>query len=293
MSSGVRRLDQDLEGATEIIEVVDVLRTEIELQGGEHVRRSEADLFRLQAIDVCVQERRSRVVEREYAAEGRILVRCHDQLVCRVRQSLGTEVVAVLQHQLEPAGAAEALDRRRLDDEDVGVLDDGETLAHFRQHLGCVHALDVLAIKRGQRQEVRRGVRRVGRRGRVEAGDRRGVFDAGGLQDDVVYLAEHLVGPREARARRQLHDAHQVADVLIRNEAGRHSGELQAGERDQADVGGQHDRAGAHQAARHLAVFRGHPFEAGVEVAEPLVQKFSDPARLVVSAVMRLEQHGT
>ena len=58
----------------EKIEVVDVLRTEIDLQCGEHVRRRQADLLRLHAIDIRVNRRRSRVDQREYTRESRILV---------------------------------------------------------------------------------------------------------------------------------------------------------------------------------------------------------------------------
>jgi hypothetical protein len=81
-------------------------------------------------------------------------------------------------------------------------------------------------------------------------------FDAGGFQDDVVHLPDHRVGPGEAGARRQLDDRDKVTDVLIRDEAGRHPRELEARERDQADVDDEDDRGRPDEAAGDLAVAR-------------------------------------
>src|SRR6516162_1271178 len=47
-------LDDDLVSSAEIVEVVDVLRTKINLQGAEYISRREADFFGFQATDIGV-----------------------------------------------------------------------------------------------------------------------------------------------------------------------------------------------------------------------------------------------
>ena len=68
------RLGKHLVGASEVVEVVHILRAEIELQGREHVGRGEADLLRLLAVDVGVERRRAGIVEGEDTRESRSLL---------------------------------------------------------------------------------------------------------------------------------------------------------------------------------------------------------------------------
>ena len=68
------RLRDHLVRSAEIIEVVDVLRTEIDLQRREHVGRRQADLLGLLAIDIRIDRRRAGAEQREDAGETRILV---------------------------------------------------------------------------------------------------------------------------------------------------------------------------------------------------------------------------
>ena len=81
-------LGEHLEGAAEIVEVVHVLRAEVELQGGEHIGRRQPELLGLQAVDVGIEGGRAGIVEGEDAGEGRILVGGRDQRVGRIGEGL-------------------------------------------------------------------------------------------------------------------------------------------------------------------------------------------------------------
>ena len=59
------------------------------------------------------------------------------------------------------------------------------------------------------------GVGRVGEGGAVEAGERHGVDDALGLQDDLGRLAHHRIGARQGDAGRKLDHGDQIALVLV------------------------------------------------------------------------------
>jgi hypothetical protein len=108
-------LGKDLEGAAQVVEVVHVLRAEVKLQGGEHVGRRQPDLLGLQAVDVGVEGGRARVVESEDAAECRIFVGRRNQCIGRIGEGLGPKIIAILDHHLEAASGAQALDRGWVD----------------------------------------------------------------------------------------------------------------------------------------------------------------------------------
>ena len=163
------RLGKNLVGAAEIVEVVHVLRTEIKLQGREHVGRGETDLLGLLAIDVGVERRRAGIVEGEDPCEGRILVGRRDQRVGRIGEFLRRMIAAILDHQLEATGRAQALDGRRIDHDDDGVLDAGQGGAHSRQHRRGIDARDVVAVERRQAVEDRPDIGRDGGRRHIEA----------------------------------------------------------------------------------------------------------------------------
>ena len=80
-------LRDDLVGAAEIVEVVDVLRAEIDLQRVEHVGRRQPDLLGLLAVDIGIDRRRARAEQGEDAGKGRILVRGGDQRLRRFERA--------------------------------------------------------------------------------------------------------------------------------------------------------------------------------------------------------------
>ena len=92
-------LGDDLVGPAEIVEVVHILRAQIDLQGVEHIRGREPDLLGLLAIDVGIDGGRAGTEQREDAGEGRILVGGGDQGLRRMGERIRAEPGAVLHHQ--------------------------------------------------------------------------------------------------------------------------------------------------------------------------------------------------
>ena len=168
-------------GAAEQVEVVDVGRSEIDLQRLEHALRRNAEHVGLGAVDVRPDPRRRRVVEREDVGERRVLVRRADQLAGRLLQRLVAHVAAVLDDHAIAAAVADALDDGRRDDE-------GERLVHVRQR-GAHVVLDILLgavgpgalLERLEGDIGRAGVGRLRSRGAVEAGEHDRFVDARNL----------------------------------------------------------------------------------------------------------------
>ena len=126
VAEAVLRLDVDLPGAAEQVEVVDVEAAEGGLQGVEHVAHLDAQHLRLVAVDVEKDLRRVGGEGAEDAGELGLLVGGHDQ-AARDGGEIGRRLALQgLQHVLEAAGAAEPEDRRQVEGKDDGALDRGE-----------------------------------------------------------------------------------------------------------------------------------------------------------------------
>ena len=117
-------LDIDLEGAPELIELIDISRAEIALQGIEHIIHIHPELARLDPVH------RDRDLRRAGAEGG------DDALDAGLSRGVGGDglrhalklhivlaVVEQLDLHLEPAGIPDALNRRRNDDKGDGVGD--------------------------------------------------------------------------------------------------------------------------------------------------------------------------
>ena len=81
-------LGAHLEGAAEAVEVVDVDRAEVHLQGIEDVAQRYVQLVRLDAVDVGIELRRGGAERREDAGDGRVVVRRLDERVGRPLQGM-------------------------------------------------------------------------------------------------------------------------------------------------------------------------------------------------------------
>src|SRR6267142_1831124 len=92
------------------------------------------ELSRFHAIDVGVDVWRGTAKGREYAFQARICIRRRDKIPGGGLQDCSTYIGPVLKHHLETARAADAVHRRRLDRDDEGVLDPGESLIDGRQN---------------------------------------------------------------------------------------------------------------------------------------------------------------
>jgi hypothetical protein len=86
-------LDDHLTRATQQIEVIDVLRAEIDLQRGEHIRRRETDLLGLDAIDICVDVDE---IQRSVAVELLVVAQADLYAVVRRIAAMGQTVFAVV-----------------------------------------------------------------------------------------------------------------------------------------------------------------------------------------------------
>ena len=75
-----------------------------------------------------------------------------------------------------------------------------------------------MVVERGQAGKNRRGIRPHRRCRRIEARERRNVFNAARSEDDIGRLLHHLLCPCERRSGRKLNDGDQVSLILLRNE---------------------------------------------------------------------------
>ena len=209
--------------AAELVEVVRVQAAEVDLHRVEDVRHRHAQLLRLGAVDVGVQLRHVDLEAREHAGElGRCVGLGHEGLERGVH-AVDAHRAAVFQLQLEAAGRADALHRRRREHHDEGFLDAGELLVQLlRDRAGAqVRALALVEVgfsDTNTMPELELLVKPlIDRPGNCD-----GVLDARLLGDDVAHLADHLLGAVERGAVGQLREADQVLLVLRRHEAARH-----------------------------------------------------------------------
>ena len=127
MSSGRRRklelgLRINLEGLTELIELIDVGGSEIGRQRGKHFADRDAQRLGARAIDRYRHMRRARTKRRQDALQLRIALRALDKLLRDVVQ-LGVVEAAAEQFELhlKPAGVADTLDRGRWNHKKLAV----------------------------------------------------------------------------------------------------------------------------------------------------------------------------
>src|SRR5258708_27725485 len=98
-----------------------------------------------------------------------------------------------------------------------------------------------MIVKGRQTGKDRSGVGGDGEGGRIQPWEWRDVLDAGGGHDDVDRLLDHRLRAVERGTGRQLDDGDEIALVLLRDEAGRRAGELEAGEADQRHIDQEND----------------------------------------------------
>jgi hypothetical protein len=119
----------DVIGAAEQVEVVDVGRAEIGLDGFVDVRNRHAEFLRLDAIDIDEHLRRIGGEGREHLRQAGRLARGGDKFVGGRCQQFGTAALAILDAHREAAAGADAGHRRRRNHDDEGALNRGQALA--------------------------------------------------------------------------------------------------------------------------------------------------------------------
>ena len=202
-------LDDHLPGAAEAIEVVDVQRAEAGLQGVEDGRQRHAHRHALEPVDVGVELRGVGAEDVRLDDQQRLLriSRVHlfaghrRQVVGLRLERLQAEVAAVFDHQLEPAGAADAADRRRREHADhrLGNLLDA-SLLQLVGDLGRVQPRLLTLGELVEDHEHRAEVRVVGAEDERLAGHRHRVLDPRRVQAYLLHAIGDLPGPFDRAA---------------------------------------------------------------------------------------------
>src|SRR6202047_4883994 len=125
---GVLRLRRYAEGASQQIEVVDIVGAEIGLQRSEHVGHVNAEHLRLGAIDIEVDLGCRAFEQREDLLQARRLRGATHHGGHRRPQRLRAAPGAVLDHHAEAAGGDDAADGWRRYDQNEAFLDYGQLL---------------------------------------------------------------------------------------------------------------------------------------------------------------------
>ncbi len=181
-------------------------------------------------------------------------------------------------------------DRRRQHGDDEGVLDPRQPLEQFGLDGGSRLARILGALlERIEHQKQRAGIGRIGEGRAGEADDIHGMRDARHLERDVEHALLHLVGARQRRAGRQLHDDDDVAAVDLRDEADRRGAERVQADGDHDQIDRDHHDDAPHGSCREPRNAEPDLVEAAIEIAEEAVDRPLPPGVAVIGLV-RLEQ---
>ena len=152
-----------------------------------------------------------------------------DDLLADSLQLPQAEVAAVFDDQLEPAGGAQAVDRRCAEDRDDGFADFccGSASADSAAIASAVRSAPRRSSNGLSMTYIEPKIRRVGVQDQRLPGDADGVRDARRVAERIFSMrAIDCFGALDRRRIGQLHVEEQVAFVLLRNEAGRRAVEL-------------------------------------------------------------------
>ena len=114
-------LDVDLPRAAETVEIVHVVAGQVRLQRVEHFGKLHAHRLDLGAVDVDIELRRAGAEAGEQADQPRLAVALGGQFVGPGLEGVEVDVARHFQHQLEPAGRAQAVHRRGAEHVDAGL----------------------------------------------------------------------------------------------------------------------------------------------------------------------------
>ena len=238
-------LDVDLQAQAELVEAIDVGRADERRQRGEDVADRHVQALGLGTVDLDLDMRRTGAEAGEGIGDRGLGAGLLDHLVGRGLQLAEIEAaVALLDLHLEAAGIADALDRRRDEDDGAAVLQAGRLALQARGDRAQVLALFLEAY--APVVEHDEGDAGIGELRHVvedrHAGDRHDLAHARRRLGDARCLGERGPGAAERGTVRHLHGDHQVALVLVGNE-----GAGQPGDAPAADPR-QHQREQDHQA---------------------------------------------
>ncbi len=186
-------LDVHLPGPAESVEVVHVVAAEVSLQGVEHIIQRHPHRLGLLAVDVEIELGRLGAEAVEDADEAGLAVGPGRQAVRPGLERVEVHVPGGLHHHPEPARIAQAADRRRGEDEDLGLRDlSPEAVPESGEdRLGGMLRRPTL-LERLEDHEHVRVIRAVGvlDERRPRDGDRMG--DAGRFHHDLLDRGDYL-----------------------------------------------------------------------------------------------------
>ena len=254
-------------GAAEQVEVVDIGRAEVGLDRIGDVLDGNAELLRLDLIDVDEDLRRVRGERREHGGgeEQRRLARCCDEFVGRRRQQLRTTALPVLDAHGETAAGADARDRRRWDHDDEGASDGRQPLAQIRRDHLRVEPLLEAHLRFFEHWKQRRRVARLSAGRSRQTRKDRDMRNSGRIERDALDPPNDLGGPRQRGRARQLRGYDHVAAILCRNVALGRGDKQPAGAADQDHIHEQHHHAMPDHEACDVSIKMRQPVKAAVE----------------------------
>ena len=228
------RLRIDLEGAAELVELVDEGRTHVGRQRREDLVGRDMQRLGLDPVHLDVELRHHRAERRTDPLQRALRRRIGDDRAGdRLQLAEVGIAVAELDLHRKAGGVADALDRRRRDHQDPRLLDDGQLLVQSDEQRPQILAL----AARAPLFQDQIGDAGIGEAGRIvergDAGNGDDLIDARGLAGYLADLGQHTLGTLKRRAIGQLHGDQQIALILDRNEAGRHPRQAVAGDADQ------------------------------------------------------------
>ena len=228
MSPAVRLgLEVDPEGAAEEVEIVHVKRPEGALQRGENRVDRHSEPFGLLAIELGPHLRHIGAEGGGKTNQLLALPGCRQhRLGCRF-EFLEGAAGARLHKTFKTAGRRQAVDRRRIDRQDEGILDPRagpEEITHQveRRTAGTLAVFEIL-----ERDETHTRIRTVRKRQHVETRKRHHLRRCRVGRRRLIELIHHLFRTRQRRRIRQDRRRQHPALILFRRQrAGQHAEEL-------------------------------------------------------------------
>ena len=267
---------QHLPGASELVEVVDVVGTERCRQRVEQVVERHAQRLGFFPIHVHVQLRHAGTPQSLHASKLRILVGGREEFAHFLGQPLRPAFAAILDVELETAGIAQPEDRRRRKRQHQSLLDVGglhEVIADQLPRADIGALVPVLLRHEDGRCAVAKAAA-----DEIQAGKGHGVLVGGVGLHRLEHLADHPVGSLQGGAIRQEHRSDVITLIFVRHQAARG---------DSPQAGGDHHHPGEqHQADGATADDPGGA--AGIapgDTAEPVVEPAEEASRRIVLAL--------
>ena len=235
------RLQHDLVGAPEQIEVVDLEAAQVDLQALEDVVDRDVQGADLVAVDVQLDLRNRGAVAGVDAGELRTLGHGLHDLVFRRGQLLRRPADLVLQFEDESRGVAETVDGRRREHQRDRLRIGGELLPGCRQD-GLELLLVALPLfPRFEHGDDGSVVGGVGVGQQVESARGEDFLHAGNALQIRFGAPHQLVGALHRSAVGKGEDAEEIALVFVRNETGRQLHEEAARSKPESRKAGEAD----------------------------------------------------